>query len=332
MGGRALKSAIFAAVMALSPALPAFGADQKPFAVDCYRLSRRERHELAARVQLLLRSLDEAPPRRIVLVCDRESAWLEWDGPPEQEFEIDESAGLVEGALDAIENRARTGSFVTPPSAPEAESHGSRANAGAAQDDRVSPPPPRGPLVSTRNEVPSFARPEPPASARRGTIGGAGLSLVIEPVPGASPGVGPRLDVGVGLGPLAFIFNEGGGTDASTFMMMDLAMGVGLGAPFDPNMNFGVIGTGGLEWVTGYGDTPRSSDVSRSAVFTLGVRGAAHVTGASFWCGLDGRLRTNGPRVGPDALEIPGLTAMISVGGALLVDGFLVSSRRYASR
>lgn len=325
--------------MATTAAVRAAGPAPKRFSTDCDRLSTGERHELSARVQLLLRTMAETP-RRVVLGCDEESAWLEWDGPPEQEFEVDTSMGLVEGALDAIEDRVRSGtaSTVSTAGSTRADASGENGEQGPASE---SPPPAapkaRGPLISKGNETPPpTVAPERPASTARRRLGGAGLALVMEPQTSETPALGPRLDVGVGVGPLSFLVSEGvrfGGTDRYNFLIMDLSMGFAYGAPFDPSHPFGILAAAGMEWATGYATgSPRSSSVSGGGTFTLGLRAAVPMSGASVFFGVDGRLRTDAPSIGPYSLELPQLTTLLSVGGALLVDGFVVSSKRYAAR
>src|SRR5262245_53325075 len=104
MGGIARNLALFVAVLAVAGVARAAKPARDPFSTACTRLSVQDREELGARVQLLLRSSTEPSPQRIVLVCDERAAWLEWDGPPLQEFDVDATPGLVEGALDAIED------------------------------------------------------------------------------------------------------------------------------------------------------------------------------------------------------------------------------------
>lgn len=148
--------------------------------------------------------------------------------------------------------------------------------------------------------------------------------------------MGPRLEVGVGVGPVSILVNEGlrlGGSDEHNFMIMDLSAGVGYGAPFDPRRMLGVLATVGIEWATGYpSGSSGSSHVSASGTLTLGLRGAGRIAATALWIGLDGRLRAAASSLGPYALELPQIATMFSVGGALLVDGSPDSSTRFAGR
>jgi len=341
MGGRALNSGIFLMVLATGAGVQAQEAAHDPFSTACPRLSTRDKEELGARVQLLLRALAEAP-QRVVLACDRKAAWLEWDGPPLQEFEVDTRAGLVEGALDAIEDRVRAGSAPISRGSGEAGSFGEGGLAGYARGSET-----RGagsgtgsqsePVAVKGSEAPppvdQVERAPTRSSAR---LGGAGLGLVIEPMPSEILAMGPRLDVGVGVGPVSIVVNEGvrlGGSDEHNFMIMDLSAGVGYGAPFDPGKILGVLGTVGIEWATGYpSGSSGSSHVSASGTLTLGVRGAGRIAGAAFWVGVDGRWRAAATPLGPYSLELPQVAGMFSVGGALLVDGAPGTSTRFAGR
>src|SRR6266571_3903674 len=79
--------------------------------VRCGRLTSQRRGELQARARLLLlgAGMDAA---RVTVDCDVSASWLVWvDG---SKTTLDETSGLVEGALDAIENRLERTRKVAP--------------------------------------------------------------------------------------------------------------------------------------------------------------------------------------------------------------------------
>ena len=160
--------------------------------------------------------------------------------------------------------------------------------------------------------------------------------MVFEPLPTNVITLGPRLEVGVGLGPVLLLVSEGvrfGGSDRYNFLLMDLSTGIGYGAPFDPARTLGVLGAAGLEWASGYpSGSSGSSQISASGTFTLGVRAAQRIASASFWIGIDGRLRASTTSLGSDTLELPQIATLFSLGGALLVDGSPDRSQRFAER
>src|SRR5882672_6270300 len=99
--------------------------------VRCGRLTLQRRGELQARARLLLlgAGMDTA---RVTVDCDASASWLVWvDG---SRTTLDETSGLVEGALDAIENRlertrkaAPVAPVAAPPMAPVVVAHPQRA-------------------------------------------------------------------------------------------------------------------------------------------------------------------------------------------------------------
>ncbi len=260
----------------------------------CPRISADDAMELVARAKLALRALPP-PPRAVVVGCDDAAAALIWDGPPLERRTIDESSGLVEGALEAIETRAREGR-------------------------RTEPKP--DPRPSRAETPPDFAKPRLAVREIEEEIGGVGLRFVLEPSPEDTALVGPHFDVGVGLGRSSFVvaLNEGArfALADTSIQVITLSGGIAWGAPYVPKHWFGAALLGGAEWVFSSDRTSRGGPTS--AILMPGVRAAVNTHATAFWFGVDALLRSRDPSLGgTQAFELSQATVLVSLGGVLLV-------------
>ena len=292
----------------LTSAGPAFGATVD---IRCPRLVDPARGELEARARLFLTSAD-MESATIGLECDATNAWLVWtDG---SKTLIDPRTNLVEGTLDAIEDRIIR---------KRARAGGSSGGEGAGSADESAPA--KAPTsADTPPEEPSLRAPEPTSERSSGIDleGGVGLALLSEFWSGAySGGVGPRFDVGVGLGrKLAIVISEGArfavGPGSGQMMAFDLQAGVAYGAPYQIRSGFGVVALLGTERLaaardgTGYGGV-----WIWSATASLGARASIATGPLDAWVGIDGMLRSDTIETGePKATAVPRLSAILSVG------------------
>lgn len=273
-----------AAATQIDTACPRLGADQVP--------------ELAARARLTLRTTS-TPPARVSVECDATHAQVVWDGPPVERLAVDERDGLVEGVLQVLERRARgkRRSEPAPVAAPVAD----------APDLDASPPvPSRAPGSRWRRTPPS--------------PGGFGLAASSATwTRRAGTGVGGRLDVGVGLGALVPAASEqllgGIGGDISLWSFTT-ALGVAWGAPWDARRHFGASALVGFEWFSGPGRQSESTPM-----LDLGVRAATVAGPLAYWVGIDARARAAPETLGdPVNVELPRVSASLSIGAVLLVD------------
>jgi hypothetical protein len=282
--------------------------------IQCPRLVDPARGELEARARLFLTSAD-MESATIGLECDANNAWLVWtDGTKTL---IDPRTNLVEGTLDAIEDRIarakRASSRAGGPGAGAAGASGGEGPAGAEDASPTKPPT----SADTPPEEASLRA--PPAPLERSGIdleGGVGLALLSEFWTGAySAGVGPRLDVGVGVGrKLAIVISEGarfavGSGSSGQMMAFDLQAGLSYGAPYQIRSGFGAVFFVGAErlaagalWVW-------------SATASLGARASIATGPLDAWFGIDGMLRSDTIETGqPRAAAVPHLSAILSIG------------------
>jgi hypothetical protein len=277
-------------------------------AVRCSRITPARSDELVARIHLAIHSADaSAAPASINVECDDQATRVAWDVPPTEELEVDESGGLVEGVLDAVDRR-----LVTFRDRSARQSVTSRA---------APPTPAETPdLTIRRVRIPTLAQ----RRVRR--AGGLGLALTVEPWPDEKLGMGPRLDLGVGIGPVVAVSSEGfrlGVGDEHSSFLFDVAMGAGWGAPFDPARAFGAVALLGIEYFSAFrAETgPNSSQTVATATATLGIRGSIRAGPTAVWLGLDGRYRPDPPEFGaPFHVALGRLSALFSVGVLLLAD------------
>jgi hypothetical protein len=269
--------------------------------VDCARLDAKQTEELRARARLALRAAQK-PPRSLLLACDEERAWVVWDGPPLELVKVVSEGTLLEAALDTIETRARQ----TPPALP---------TPSAPATPRPQPPPPA-------REVPIFEPPpkRPPPERPVPGSGGAALGIVTEiPSGQMSAAAGPRLDMGVGWGPIYVLLNEQGRFGSAhgnyAVFLFDFGGGIGYGAPLVAGHLLGASLTGGLEYFSVV-STTRTSGVA-----TLSLRAALPAGPISLAAGVDGRLRFAPQFVGEKVdVQLPRWTGMFVLEAALQVE------------
>jgi hypothetical protein len=299
---RRAAQGFLAAALALTATLPAFATE---VAVRCKRLSSEQSDELIARIRLSIHSAEPgSQPERVSVECDAREAQVLWEVPPTELLEVDEGTGLVEGVLDAVERRL--------------------ASSAAPREARPLPPP-------TPAEQPDLTRPRrrrvPLAERRPHRAGGLGMGGAVEPMPESGQwSIGPRLDIGVGIGPAVALATEGFrlavGGEHSAFIF-DVAIGGGWGAPFDPDRMFGIAALAGIEYfsATRADSGPNSSQTLATATFTLGPRLALPVGPGAVWMGVDGRYRVDPPELGaPFDVGLARFSVVVSLGAMLLAD------------
>ena len=153
-----------------------------------------------------------------------------------------------------------------------------------------------------------------------------GGSLESLPSP-AGFALGPRLDVGVGVGPLVGLVSESmrfGVGGPLSMLMFDVGLGAGWGAPYAPDRSVGALVIGGFEWVSAYqsGGGPNGSQTASSGVIGIGLRTATRVETTAVWFGVDGRYRFEPPLLGaPFDVALPRIGFVFSAGVMLLADG-----------
>ena len=283
-------------------ASPALGSSVE---VRCHRLSGPNRAELQARARLLLlgAGMDTA---RIGVDCDGSTAWLVWvDGGKTR---IDETSGIVEGALDVIEDRlAQAKTAPRPPPS-------------AAVPPPASEAPPLGPPSSGAVE----REPSAPRQAPEKVVeGGVGLGAAME-FGSASVLVGPRLEVGLAMGrKLTLVIGEGarfgaGSPQAGQVMVFDLQAGVAFGAPYEGGA-IGVALLGGAErMAVSTGGFSGGDAWAWGATVSLGLRGSVALGPIDAWVGVDGIARSSTIETGePGQVAIPRVSALVSFGGFL---------------
>jgi hypothetical protein len=296
------SSLVFALLTSSAPPVWAATVD-----IQCPRLVDPARGELEARARLFLTSAD-METATIGLECDANNAWLIWtDG---SKTLIDPRTNLVEGTLDAIEDRIARAKRA---SSRAAGSSGGEGPVGAEESSPTKPPT----SADTPPEEPSLRAPlAPPERSGIDLEGGVGLALLSEFWSGAyAAGVGPRLDVGVGVGrKLAIVISEGarfavGSGSSGQMMAFDLQAGLGYGAPYQIRSGFGAVAFVGAErlaagalWVW-------------SATASLGARASIATGPLDAWFGVDAMLRSDTIETGqPRAATVPHLSAVLSIG------------------
>jgi hypothetical protein len=283
--------------------------------VRCARLAPEARAELQARARLLLlgAGMDAA---RVGVECSPTDAHLVWVSGAK--IKIDETSGLVEGALDALEGRIGRAkqaqlaakSSEAPPPPPAAELPDGNAPSPFGSGGRVAPP------------EPERAAPKP--SSERELEGGVGFATSVEVWSDAML-VGPRIDVGVAMGKgLAFVIGEGarfgfGSPDLGQVMVFDLQAGVGYGAPYQGRSPFGVLALLGAERLAiSSGRFAEGGVWTWTATATLGARGNLDLGPVDVWLGVEGMLRSATIQTdGASGVAIPDLAGIVSLGGFL---------------
>lgn len=304
------SAAILGFVGALGPALVA-SAQPLPrkaplVQTTCAQVSAEQADEMASRIALTLsaQSAQTELPRSVVVACDDSRAWVIWDVPPAELLQVARGPQFIESVLEAIEARLRQGK------APEAnaEPTPTPASPTAAEPTPEASPQTGGPA---------------PQTVRQFTHGGLSLGASIELLPEPlSPPLGGRFDVGVGLGLLSIVLSESariGSAPRGPTFGYDVGVGVGWGAPYDARYNFGAKALIGVDWFSVNGTAADSAIAS--GVVEVGGVGALYVSDYALWFGLAGRYRMRPQTYGsPLNLQLPHFTAMLSVGGAVLVN------------
>ncbi|HMR76151.1 MAG TPA: hypothetical protein PKD61_13590 [Polyangiaceae bacterium] len=304
------SAAILGFVGALGPALVA-SAQPSPrkaplVQTTCAQVSAEQADELASRIALTLsaQSAQTELPRSVVVACDDSRAWVIWDVPPAELLKVAPGPQFIESVLEAIEARLRQGK------APEANA-----------EPTPNPASPTAPEPIPESS-PQTAGPAP-QTVRQFTHGGLSLGASIELLPEPlSPPLGGRFDVGVGLGLLSIVLSESariGSAPRGPTFGYDVGVGVGWGAPYDARHNVGAKALIGVDWFSVNGTAADSAIAS--GVAEVGGVGALYVSDYALWFGLAGRYRMRPQTYGsPLNLELPHFTAMLSVGGAVLVN------------
>jgi hypothetical protein len=284
--------------------------------VRCPKLAESSKSELEARGQLLLSSA-RMSSASLGIECEPGKMWLVWvDG---SRLQIDTSSGVVEGTLDAIEDRILMGRYpreqiapAPPPAAPDRRPVADeefRKLSDLSDESRTK----ASSVAPTSPDVPK-------APLRTGLEGGVAVSTITELWDG-SVGVGPRLEVGVRVGgQFALVLAEGarfglGSTSAQT-LAFDMQWGVAYGAPYASRSGLGVVLLGGVERVaaTAVGVTS-SGWFAWSATGSLGVRGSFALGPVSVWVGPEAILRSVAIETAdPTISRIPRLSGMLSLG------------------
>ena len=304
MRTRAGTGLVFA--LLTSSAATAWGATVD---IRCPRLVDPSRGELEARARLFLTSAD-MENATIGLECDASNAWLIWtDG---SKTLIDPRTNLVEGTLDAIEDRIAR--------ARRAGSTGARASEGGGTEEESPAKPSTS--ADTPPEEPSLRAPEPVDRSSIDLEGGVGLALLTEFWSGAyTGGVGPRLDVGVGLGrKLSIVISEGArfavGSGSGQMMTFDLQAGVAWGAPYQTRTGFGVMMLFGAERLAAAKAISGTGGLwTWAATASLGARASIATGPLDAWFGVDGMVRSETIETGaPKSTTVPTLSAILSIG------------------
>lgn len=310
------------AMFALSATAEA--AEPPEIRLECARIRRDAVDELIARAQLSWLTLREGaqqkddPKAILVLRCGTVSAsWRVLFGErPATDLAIGESAGLLEGAIAALENySSRTSSPTDTQPAPAIEPPAPEPDAPASgglpcEDDPECCP--KGAACAVK----TTPVPPPPRPTVLPSAGGAGLGLGLEVVGDNIGAIGPRLDFGVTLPAPLYVVS----TETIRFVPgVDLAMlklegGLGWGAPYATGQSVGGVLMGGASWLFRPGDATVSAF---SPAITAGVR-STWGESVAWWLGIDATWRTGDVRLGDDVGHTASrVTVVVSFGGLL---------------
>jgi hypothetical protein len=279
--------------------------------IRCPRLSDAAKGELEARARLFLTSAD-MESATIAVECDATSAWLIWTDA--SKTPIDVRTNIVEGTLDAIEERiARAKRAGSSGGSASGESSATGPEGAAASKAPSAEIPP--------DEVPPRGEPFERSSGID-LEGGVGLALLTEFWSGAyTAGMGPRLDVGVGLGrKLSVVISEGArfavGPGSGQMMTFDLQVGLAYGAPYQTRTGLGVMMLFGAERLAASRDISGTQGVwTWAATASLGARASRATGPLDAWIGVDGMLRSDTIETGqPKPASVPTLSAILSIG------------------
>jgi hypothetical protein len=257
--------------------------------IRCPNLAESSKSELEARAQLLLSSA-KMSSSALGIECDKGMMWVIWvDG---RRLQIDTSAGIVEGSLDAIED------LILMSQHPH------------TQKTEAPPPAPSDP------RPPSSPPPPDTLKSQAFLEGGVVVSSLAEWWNG-SLGVGPRFEVGVRFGrQLAFVLAEGarfGVGSSSKTLALDLQWGLAYGAPYATRTGLGLVLLGGAERVAA--TTAVGGWFAWRATGALGLRASMAMGSVDLWLGPEFIVRS-GSNETLDSTDssIPQLSGMLSVG------------------
>jgi hypothetical protein len=275
--------------------------------VRCPGMPLSVEEDLFARATRLLADAG-MPWLSLGLECDPTGAWLIWvDGT---RAPIDQSRGIVQGVLEAIQNRIAADRY--PPAPPVGVHPPPQTAAPGYDSDRAALP---------RDD--DNARKSPPAETgldKHGTEGGLGLATVAQFWSGGSFGVGPRLDVSVGPpGKFAVLLGEqalfGTGSQGSGAVVFDFQVGGAYGAPFKTRTGFGAIAMLGAERISATHDNASNGLNAWTVTGNLGARGSLAVNTINVWLGADLLVRSSDFQTGgPSAVSIPSASFVLSLG------------------
>ena len=242
--------------------------------------------------------------------CDSTGAWLVWvDG---SRAHIDQSRGMVQGALDLIQSRLAADRFAA---AHPAGDQGQPYVAAPGDESPAGLPPDNATTVSS--EAGSSGE---TSGARHGTEGGLGLATVAQFWSDASMGFGPRLDVSVGPpGSFALLLSEdalfGTGSGGSGVVLFDFQIGAAYGAPFKTRMGLGAVAMLGAERISASHDNSSNGLSSWALTGNLGARASLPWSSVNVWLGADLLLRSNDFQTGgPSPVSIPSTSFVLSLG------------------
>lgn len=277
----------------------------------CSRANDSERSELEARARLLVLNAEAAQrPALLRVVCTAEQSRWELEARPNR-IPIDETDGLVDGALEALEVRL---------SEPQPTTEGNR-----------SAPEPPAREGAERNDAQNFAHEQ--------VDGGFGLGAsaqLFEPLDAWA--LGPRLDFGLVWGPVALTMYEStlfasttaspagestaGESTAAQYdlVLFNVGAGVSVGAPFDGEFPLGVRATVEAQWLAALeaSDSPRVPTAFAPAV-SMGFFGAQTFDHLAVWLGFDAAYRLGALQLAePIARSLPSAYVGLSLGVVVL--------------
>jgi hypothetical protein len=276
---------------------PGHGPSAVVLTVNCRRFSVGEADELSARARLALGATSQPGPAEIEFGCDLDRAWIRWVGPPLEELPIDERWGVLEGALEALEQRVRQLSATDPRPA-------------------LTRPEPKAPTGSEGVALPRVERRSRPPMAAPWSAGGVGLGIALDPVPWA---IGPELAVGIGgLGWAGTLEQGVRALLHHPAIVYALSIGLGYGAPWARGHAWGAAAFAGVESLA-YTGKESSENLRRTAVsatFGGAIRSALAVGRWRLWTGLMAGWRARPLELAkPYDISLPRMRAVLVVGG-----------------
>jgi hypothetical protein len=286
-----------AVTAALTVAFSVSAASALQVRVSCPRLNQAQAEELRARARLTLHAQRRTAPVRLIRVeCDRERAFLVWLGQEQATLPIDETHGLVEGALDALSRQLQR-QLPSPPLARET------LTVGEPRDEQ----PRQHPSGALRTDD----------SRPLAQTGGVGFALSLEPRVG-SVAVGPELDLGIGYRAIAGGISQALRLDAwDRTLLSDSRLLLAYGAPFAPGYGLGIVAAPGIQGLSYVGRQDGGEDQSTafSPLLALGVRAGLQSGALTLWTGVDGCWRSAELRLDmAEPIELPRWSVTFSLG------------------